>query len=395
MKINSGRFLLVTTLLLSVYTVSAQNQSTSLKKILSADSSASGNFKDILTNFYQLAMKNLIGDKKEINFNSNPYAILLKSNPNLAIDTNYRKYRILRKLNFGIGLNLNDAYRFNGFSSGIKYALINNRDSTTSKWLLMAALKEDSEYTVLSQSLIKYAHDSLPATQRKAFVEKVNLLFNDVTITFEKFDFQFQRTVKKIAFAHKLTRFLTLINTAPNTNIHAAEYAGFDKLKQSLQNKFLWTIGVSDTTYKDQFFFSNLLFSTEALKGILHPTAATNVELDLKASLNIINDTLYRNRNLHRSIFSFQPGVNWVIKNKQSQLSFFELKFSGGYDHIISGLYLNEKRDQVNFSGTIRLRITNEFWIPLQFKYDPINRRVLGFLNITTNFTGIKKPNDQ
>lgn len=395
MKIKPGKFLVWVALLFFVTTTYAQRQNTPLNKILSADSSASGNFKDILINFYQLAMKNLIGDKKELNFNSNPYAILLKSNPNLAIDTNYRKYRVLRKLNLGVGLNLNDAYRFNGFSSGIKYALINNRDSSTSKWLLMAALKEDSAYTVLNQALAKYAHDSLPPVLRRPFIEKVNLLFNDPKIAFNKFDYQFQREVKKIAFAHKLTRFITLINDSPDINVWSAENAVYDKLKQSLQNKFLWTIGVSDTTYKDQFFFSNVLFSTEALKGILDPHAATNVELDIRASVNIINDTLYRNRNLHRSIFSFQPGINWVIKNKQSQLSFFELKFSGGYDHIISGVYANEKRDQINFSGTIRLRITNEIWIPLQFKYDPVNKNILGFLNITTNFTGMKKSNDQ
>jgi hypothetical protein len=134
-----------------------------------------------------------------------------------------------------------------------------------------------------------------------------------------------------------------------------------------------------------------VLFSTQVLKGILKPTAATNLELDLKATYNIVNDTLIAGRDLNRGLFKFESGVNWVIKNKQSQLSFFEIKFSGEYNHIFSGLYPGEKQDRINFNGIIRARITNDIWLPVQFKYDPTAGNVFGFLNLTVNFTALGK----
>ena len=55
-----------------------------LTTFITADSLVSGNFKDVLTSFYQLAFNNLTGPKKELNFNSNPYALLLKINSRLV-----------------------------------------------------------------------------------------------------------------------------------------------------------------------------------------------------------------------------------------------------------------------------------------------------------------------
>lgn len=367
-----------------------QAQQSQVSTLLSADSLASGNVKDVLTSFYQLALHNLVGPKKEFNFTSNPYALMLKTNPNLSVDSSYRRYRVLRKLNFGVGVALDESYKFSGFSSGIKYALINNRDSTTSRWLLESALQADNEYTELNQALGQYARNSLRGDSLRDFILKVDTLFNNKTKTFDQFDPGFVQIVKMVAQQQNLKQFLAVVS-GPKVNIYAKEHESFDALKHSLQNKFLWTIGISDTSYKDQLLFSNLLFSTEALKGILHSSAATNLELDIKASYNLINDSLLPGKNLRKGIFAFEPGVNWVFKNKNTQLSFLEIKFSGEYDHVFTGLYPNEKQDRIDFNGTLRLRISNNIWIPLQFRYDPVAGNVLGFINVTTNFTGMGK----
>src|SRR5215203_293069 len=137
MQMKNGYKTLFTLLVLHSTLICAGQQITAskVKTILTADSLRSGNAKDVLTSFFQLSFNRLTGPDKELNFNSNPFAIMLKSNPELAIDSDYYRYRALRKTNFGFGIKLDTSFRFNGFSSGIKYALIDQRDSSTSKLL--------------------------------------------------------------------------------------------------------------------------------------------------------------------------------------------------------------------------------------------------------------------
>lgn len=102
----------------------------SLAPLLTADSLASGNYKDILTSFYQLAANNLTGPHKEFRFSTNPYAILLKNNPNLAADPTYQQYRAWRKLNINLDARMDSAYHFDGFMFGLTYAVVDKRDIT-------------------------------------------------------------------------------------------------------------------------------------------------------------------------------------------------------------------------------------------------------------------------
>ncbi|MDQ3683665.1 MAG: hypothetical protein M3352_11450, partial [Bacteroidota bacterium] len=200
---------------------------------------------------------------KELNFSSNPFAILLKSDPDLAIDRSYYKYRPLRKTNFSFGLKLDTSYRFNGFSSGIKYALIDKRDSSTSK-LLFENLRNDSlgnEVDELQVKLVTYAKDNYPViAERKKFNAKINdFLYKD--IPFNKLDTAIQKAVMQIigededAYPHVVT----IVRQNPGSNIFAEQRKQYNIYRNEIKNALLWTIGVSDTTYKDEFIFSNIL----------------------------------------------------------------------------------------------------------------------------------------
>ena len=112
-----------------------------LVPVLTADSLSSGNYKDILTSFYQLAVDNLTGPNKEFRFTTNPYAILLKNNPELAIDTSYWKYRHWRKLNVSLDAKMDSSNHFNGIDLGITYALVDHRDIATNTAFTKAYLK--------------------------------------------------------------------------------------------------------------------------------------------------------------------------------------------------------------------------------------------------------------
>jgi hypothetical protein len=386
---------IIFTVLFLVTMQSAMAQSTQVKKILTADSLASGNLKDLLTSFFQLSFNNLTNRSRELNFNSNPYAVILRTNPSAAIDTNYRKYRVLRKINFGFGLKLDTAYRFNGFSSGIKYAIINRRDSTTSR-LLFRNLGTDSlslEINALQDSLTDYieaTYDNNPPL-KLLYQRQTNLLLSDSTVLFKQLDTSFQKIVKKVTAEKGFPILSRLFSSNPKVNLRKESQVTFSDLKKELQQKLLWTISVSDTTYRDQFLFSNLVFRTEILKGMGKSKPGANWEFSIPATLNIVDDTLRPGRDLKRAVFSFEPGLNLVIRDRGNEHSFFELKFSGEYRHNFHRLYQNEKRDKLYFNGTFRVKVFADIWIPLEFKYDPLSGNVLGFISAKLNFSGQNK----
>ncbi len=460
-------------LLLTVEKGSAQQaQSSQVASVLTADSLASGNLKNVLTSFFQLSLNNLTGPNKSLNFAANPYAIMLRSDSTLAVDSNFRKYKTWRKLNFNFSLSLDSSYHFNGFSSGVKYALINQRDSTESSWLLAQTQTADAEFNQLFNALlaydviytmppkqaidsllgskgipfdrfnaslqdsvrqiakrnklsrianfVKYLPDSVLALQKDTvgqewtvlsnslhgysaaqlqqwgdsvgaqsdtFSDLVNAFYYGKNKAFHTLDTNFQHLVLSLAKANHLDQ-ISIVLKNPSDTFALELYKPFDSLKRAMQNRLLWTIGLADTTYADQFLFSNIVLSTELLKSVLNPNSKTNLELDIKASQNFVDDSAIVGRNLKRSFFSFEPGLNWVIKNK-AQKSFVELQFSGQYEHFFSGWYGYEQQNQLLFNGTLRIRIINDIWIPLQFSYNPKSGNVLGFLNVTTNFTAL------
>lgn len=359
--------------------------------VITADSLATGNMKDVMTSFFQLAFDNLTGKQKELKFASNPYAIMLRANPGLAVDTSYTKYRVLRNLNFIFNLKLDTSYKFNGFSSGITYALVNRRDYTMYHQFINQARLKNSEYEALTLAIAAKAVTIKDTAVRRRLLNEGNRLLNDSTFTLNMVDAAIRDTLMALAKSNRLNGIYRLMRDNPQLNIYKTKNAGFDEVKQLFQNKPVWTVGVTDTTYSNQLMFSNISFSTQFLKGVSNPGKASHLEMDIRGNLNLVDDTLKAGRDLKRSLLNAEAGVNWVLKNKQNQQPLMELKFSAGYRKIFSGVYQNETDEQFTLNGTFRIRIIEDIWIPLQFKYDPISGNVFGLLSVKFNFNNLNK----
>ncbi|MDR3715143.1 MAG: hypothetical protein P4L51_20205 [Puia sp.] len=481
------------------YAQSKTAKDTAVVPIFTADSLASGNYKDVLSSFYQLAINNLTGPNKELKFTSNPYAIMLKNNPDLKRYSEYKKYQVWRRFNFTVDAKLDSAYQFNGFSSAITYALVNRRDytlrntlftqdnkanndtmftrlsivldarllnpksflifdtlfgretadsvktdtaaapdleaefgkrvqsfidldqqfysarsqiiyrkdiSTAEKNSLIDSCQkalDDSTETVINKISIATGHGMDDASVKKyhdkyisirtAFAHdlKVNLdsLYNDSLLTFEKVDARTKSWIFQDLSDPSIKYLQRLVDSNPKLIVAKQQRSDYDSLIASFGKKGLWTVGVSDTSYKDGGLFKSVQFYTEYLKGILHPSDMLNIELDLKATVNFLDDSLRTGKNLTRQYWEADPGFNLVFNGKQSHKSFLEFKVSGGFSHVFKGYYANDKALDITLDGTLRLRVFNEVWIPLQIKYDPKSGNVFGFLSITTNFTSL------
>jgi hypothetical protein len=403
MKYTFKKALYTLLLLMYINTVAAQEEAPleNAAPIFTADSLVSGNTKDVLTKFFQLAFNNLTGNNKEFNFNSNPFAVMLKSNPRLNIDHYYSKYNALRKLNFGFGIKLDTSYRFNGFSSGIKYALIDERDYTTSR-LFAVGLRVNGmapERKILADSLRKFVKARFNSSAKTDADRKIRDDFLDVfrdffnkEVPFNSLDSNFQRLVLKITKEKNLEHLEDLLKSDPSSSLKTNDMKVFEDLKDSIKNCALWTIGLSDTTYRDQFAFSNVVLNTEFSKGIFKPRpGANNIELNIKAAGNFLKDTMQTGNNLKRVVFDIEAGVNWVIRDKYNQRPMFEFKASSTFYHNFTSLYQEEERDVFTLNGMARIRVYEDIWVPFEIRYDPSNGNVFGFLNVKANFTGLGK----
>lgn len=403
MKYTLKKILYSLLLIMYINTASAQEEAPleNAAPIFTADSLVSGNTKDVLTKFFQLAFNNLTGNNKEFNFNSNPFAVMLKSNPRLNIDHYYSKYNALRKLNFGFGIKLDTSYRFNGFSSGIKYALIDERDYTTSR-LFAVGLQVNgfaAERKRLNTALRDFAQARFQVSaktdadrkERNDFLAMVSVFFNKQT-PFNSLDTGFQKTVMDIVQERNLQNINNLLGADPSSSLRTNDMKVFEALKDSIKNCALWIIGLSDTTYKDQFAFSNIVLNTEFSKGIFKPrSGANNIELNIKAAANFLKDTMQTGNNLKRVVFDIEAGFNWVIRDKYNQRPMFEFKASSTFYHNFTSLYQDEKRDVFTLNGMARIRVYEDIWVPFEIRYDPSNGNVFGFLNVKANFTGMGK----
>lgn len=369
--------------------------------IFTADSIKSGNSKDILTNFFQLAFNNLTGKDREFNFSSSPYAIMLKRNPDLSIDTKYKKYRPLRKLNFSFGVRLDSSFYFNGFSSGIKYALIDETDITASRIFVERAKADElyQERTKLNKFLAEYVKKNYPLPVDTASEEYKTAIIvqNDLNgflqdQPFNSLNDHLKKDIRKIVNENGFIKINDVIENKAGASFKDIDLKKFEELKNSMKKNLLWTIGISDTTYKDKFQFANISLVSELSKGIFDPEPGdNNIEFTTKVAYNFLNDTLRKERNLRREVFTTEVGCNWIIRDRSTDKSFFETKFSGTYYHNFATIYNGEKRDSLTLNAILRFRLMDDIWIPLEVKYDPMSGNLFGFLNVKANFTGLGK----
>jgi len=93
----------------------------------------SGNTRDVLTNFFQLALNDLTGPDKRFRLSTNLFALRLKTNPKLNIDSFYKRNTFWRNSNLDFDVKLDSNYKFNGAAFGYRYAIVNKRDFTLAK----------------------------------------------------------------------------------------------------------------------------------------------------------------------------------------------------------------------------------------------------------------------
>ncbi|MBL7756511.1 MAG: hypothetical protein JNL59_03925 [Chitinophagaceae bacterium] len=380
-----NRILLAFSLFVMATGIKAQNEEK--KGVFTEEALSSGNYKDVFRSFFQLAFNQLTSEKKEFAFTTNPYAIMVKMNEDKLKTEEYLKYTWLRRFNISFAGKLNEENRFNGFTSGIKYAIINQRDETVSRLFLQQALNASAERTSLNQALSAYIQSFSGDGALQANNEVNSIMNGDAK--FKDLSPSLQSKLKELAGSGNFNNLKKLIDKSNDFNLKQVAIDDYNAIKTNFQKRWLVTLGVSDTTYTDKFRFSTVVLSAEILKGISNPGKKVDVELSINGGYNFVNDTLKAGRDLDRRALQVESGFNFIFND--GAVSWAELKVSGEYNRVFKGLYTDERKDLLTVNGTLRLRLFRDLWLPIEIKYDPKEGRVFGFLDVRFNFTALSR----
>lgn len=358
------------------------------KRVRTAADLKTGNSQDVLISFFQLALNDLTGKEKTFRFQSSLFGLKAKTDPSLFIDTNFLKQTKARNFVFTIAPSIDSSFKFKQNTVGVKYALINNRD----KAIFDFALPSESEWNKVHTTALQEYARALPAGVTDPKYKLARNFFLDVE--------EDEDGNKRTALAQVPDDFKIILQNQLNQS-NSFRFSSFENFRDTLsgeyaalaqyvENRSLWTID-ANFAHNRNAAFSKVNFNSEFLKGLFKNSQRSNLELNLRASLNFDDDTTTSlATDLHRQVFSFAGGFNWIVtKNRRSQ-SIVELKGAISYNNIFKGNYAGEDRNRLLAEGTFRIRISNDFWIPFDIQYDPESGNVFGFLSVRSNFDWLK-----
>jgi hypothetical protein len=358
-----------------------QAKKDSLIAIRTAENLVSGNTKDVLSSFFQLAANDLTGNNKEFKFSSSIFAIMLKTNPSLNMKQHYfNNGSFARNTNVNWAVKLDSNYKFNGASFGIKCAIINKRDVASSRQFVNSASsslqKRFADYNKIN-GLISSSPNMV------ALNSELNRIIADSTgEAYRTMSDPMRKIFNEVVGEENSTGI-------PSQSMFNLARATFDSVKSSYATKPIVVLGCDLKTFKDQFLFSEVHVYLDGTGGMFH-ASGNDVDFDwvIKANLMIQDDSTRMARDLTRNLLNAEGGFNLVFRNKVA-ISTFELKLAAAYEKIFSGKYAWEQDKLFTLNGTARIRISKDLTIPMTIKYDPEHSNVLGVLSITSNFDGL------
>lgn len=359
--------------------------------IRGAEDLKSGNYKDVLTSFFQLGVSDISGENRAFEFKSKLFGIKLRADSNLIVDTSFLKQAFARNLQFGFKISTDDNFKPNSIDAGLTYAIVNNRDKALLdlrnsmrghlvEEYIEALNKLQSEYiaylnrTGVNDSVIMNEATDL-ASAMEAFTTNGNT--DSFSAEFKKFvaDNSGERS------GNTETVFAKVLTKEAFDNLNAVIDSAYD----DMDKKGLWTVAFNSSTLKEKNIFDNATFETIYLKGM----AGDAFEADVRSSLNY-KDTI-SGADDYRMSFGFKAGLNFnLFKVNNGNKHLVEIKPQLEYATILKGAIGDEDKEIFYANAEIRIRITDQLWLPLALKYDVDNQNLFGFLNVSWNLDVFK-----
>lgn len=365
----------------------AQSKQTVNTVLAAAENSKSGNFKDVLTGFYQLAFKTLSTDEKALELNSSLFAFIKKYDGDILKTRNRAGITFLRNFQVSTKVNLNENFDFKGYSAGFTYAIVNARDKSFVNLRNTEYDLHNTEFKKLLRGVINSTFlvqsVAMTADEKKDLTELLNTISNDIVNNRDTtHDPLYATVVNTLDGVINANNYFKKIDRAPGFYNTTSARTYIDNLRANyisgLESKPLWTIsvdGFADKKSRINRINAETIFLVGNHFG----------ELDARVKFSYA-DTLAIS--MPRSALNAKIGYNFKLVKGNDNKSVFELKGYGEYNDVLKNAMPDEKVSTFLANAEFRLRLTDDLWLPFTIKYDIENANLLGLLNITYNFGG-------
>jgi hypothetical protein len=370
-------------LLLTLFCSSMFSQQTAINNI---EKGRTGNFKDAFYNIIQLTTKNLTEDEKSLELNTTLFKIMYNADLEEVKDLTINKSYFLRNFQINAKVNLDENYKYNGFSGGFTYAVVNKRDKATINLAktLYGTSREIfmTQFAQIQSTLATGLQDGSP--ELDMLNEASDNILNDNLEELDDTKNPYYKLINE-EFAKVTSNLKNPDGTPLNTDDISSFINTLSQLRKSemdkIDGKALWTIAADGSTNTDGKF-NKCSVSSVYLKGI----DKSGDQIDVRGTFTYDDDTLV---NMPRTTFNGKAGLNFVLlKNRVDEVSCFEVKALGEYTKVYKNVLPDEDDEIITANAEFRIRLAKDFWIPITVKYDIENANLLGFLNLTYNFGG-------
>lgn len=362
-------------------------QSNNATNSIIVDSLKPGSYKDVFTSFFQLAFDNLTSENRALSFKTNPFEIMARTEEKYFEADNWKKYGFLRDLNFEIGLGLDSAFKIDNLQLGFKAAIFNCRDISRSyKFLrLVDSLPEEKYKNYLYHLIDSLNNDieALDAEMNEMFAANSKLKYKDLSI-------EMKQILKTAINQVNYKPFKKILNEKSDSTIYSVLFAHQNEVKENFLLRPLWTVEARGIASGPKATFSEWNLGTDFLVGLAYNKAKTlSYDLNISSRFRISDDSLSPINDLDRRVWNSTIGLNVILRDYSNYRPFMELNLAAGYQRVFSPLLGDEKQSQFYGKATYRIRLFNDFWLPIVVEYLPAENKFRARLNVVANFVAI------
>jgi hypothetical protein len=369
MKILLQLFLLITSFIVSQAQFSKKAVDKALNAKLTGDDKQS--FSGILNALGQFTSQ----DEATIRFQPTLFGLASLFNPKIREQDKFTKAAFLRnfQLNLGVTPSEESIFDVDDFQGGFTYAILNNKKLTEADYKALAEGPVFTNRANLNIALGKYAFQKMLA--KDSAKEKLARQLFKEGIT--------ENNIRSMPadMLDSLMKDLGITDPQQLVNFSEGPHVLFKKMTTNLAKKTLLTVDFSSTYSFEKNEWNEFTFTPFNLIKYFNKESLKSPGLNLKLKYTIGEDTAAKEK-LKRNLYVAEAGINFPLFVNDKEKIDFEIKPGVKYTYISNRLYVDEKRSQFNPTVTLRLRINDDFYLPLVFEYNTEDAELLGFLSV-------------
>jgi hypothetical protein len=313
-------------------------------------------------------------DEATITFQPTLYGIVSMVDPKIREQNNFIKATFLRnfQLNLGISPSETSIFEIDNFQSGFSYAILNNKKLKKKEYDALVA----SDPAIQNLGLYLAALGEFVANHPNTAAGEQARLYAEKGLS--------EEAVKEMNDTLKvyLKNKLGVSTDAELVNMETGLNKAFDQLLTELSKRTLLTVEFKSTYDFTDTQWGKLAFTPVNLYCYFNKKKLSSPGLNAKLNYVMSTDTTTKEA-LKRSSLETEVGMNFPIKvNPETEKARFEIKPGVSYKYIAQRLYKDENRSKLDPTLTLRIRINDDFYLPLKFEYDTENAELFGFLSI-------------